>query len=115
MSFIGKFLGKKSDASWSPTHRGIVMDVEYSEIVNELGRPTKSKGGFVFWRGELTDLDPDYPEGHYQISNYDYRRDDGQPARTERRNRWFVIATSPRAIRLVADEVGGLARNIEDM
>jgi hypothetical protein len=115
MSFIGKLLGKKSDAAWTPTHRGAVIDISYEEIQTALGRGTKSKGGFVFWRGELTDLDPDYPEGHYQLSNYDDRRGEGQNARVERRNRWYVVATSARAIRLVADEVGGLARNIEEM
>jgi len=52
MGFIDSLLGKKpSDSGWTPTHRAIIKELSYDEIVSALGRPQKAQGGFVYWRG----------------------------------------------------------------
>jgi len=116
MGFIDSLLGKKpSDSGWTPTHRAIIKELSYDEIVSALGRPQKAQGGFVYWRGEVSSMDPDYPDGVcYQLSNKDYRGF-GDAAKKPRidREQWFLITSDSVAIRLVAGEVGGLARNIE--
>jgi len=116
MGFLDNLLGKGTQHDdWEVTHQGILRELSYDEIVSQLGRPKKAKGGFVYWRGPLTSLDPDYPEGeHFQLSNKDFRGfgDAAKAPKLDREN-WFALATSEKAIRLLSDEVGGLARNIE--
>lgn len=117
MGLFDNLLGKKdSHDGWEPTHRGLLKEVTYDEIVETLGRPSKAhQGRYVFWRGPLSSLDPDHDEGEYfEVSNKDFRGF-GSPAKKASvdRENWFVLATSSRAIRTLADEVGGLARNIE--
>ena len=115
MGIFDGFLGKRpSYDNWLASHKGMIKEVTYDELVAELGRPTKAKSGHVYWRGPLTDLDPDHPEDqYYQLSNKNYRY--GSPDKTPSTNitTWYVLATSEKAIRLLAHEVGGLARNIE--
>jgi len=112
-----KKLFKKQDVSdWKVTHRGMLKDITYDEIVSVLGRPTKAKGDFVFWRGPITDLDEDLPEGYYQLSNKDFRTFGdvvNKPSLT--RTSWFVLASSPTAIKLLANELGALVRNVESI
>lgn len=115
MGFLDSLLGKTARAAWKPTHRAILKELTYDEIVSALGRPTKATGGFVYWTGPLSKLDPDYPEdAHYQISNKDFRGfgDAAKKPKIDREN-WFLVTDDSRAIQLVAGEVGGLARNIE--
>lgn len=116
MGFFDDLLGKKDRYDgWDATHQGILRELSYDEIVSSLGNPQKAKGGFVYWRGPLTDLDPDYPEGeYYQLSNKDFRGfgDAAKAPKLDRTN-WFALATSGKAIRLLANEVGGLVRSIE--
>lgn len=116
MGFFDQLIGKKDrHDNWDVTHQGILRELTYDEIEATLGRPKKAKGGFVYWRGPLSDLDPDYPEGqYYQLSNKDFRGfgDANKAPKLDREN-WFVLANSEKAIRLLSNEVGGLARNIE--
>ena len=118
MGFLDNLLGKKAHHNdWEVTHQGILRDLSYADITAVLGNPQKAKGRFVYWRGPLTDLDPDYPEGDYfQLSNKDFRGfgDAAKEPKIDREN-WFVLATSENAIRLVSNEVGGLARDIESV
>jgi len=92
----------------------MIKQLSYEEIVAQLGRPNKSKGGYVYWRGTFDELDPDYPEASFQISNKDYRGfgDAAKKPRTDREN-WFVVTNHSGGVRLLADELGGLARNVE--
>lgn len=118
MSFLDNILGKKTrNDEWDVKCQGVLKDLSFDEIQNTLGRPQKAKGGFVYWRGPITDLDPDYPEGEYfQLSNKDFRGfGDAAKAPSTDRETWFVLATSERAIRLLSNEVGGLARNIQEV
>lgn len=115
MGFLDSLFGKSARAAWKPTHRAILKELTYDEIVAALGRPTKATGGFVYWTGPLNKLDPDYPEDvHYQISNKDFRGfgDAAKKPKIDREN-WFLVTDDSRAIQPVADEVGGLVRNIE--
>ena len=116
MSFLDGILGKKAaDNGWTPTHRAILRELTYDEIVSALGRPQKAKGGFVYWRGPLSSIDPDYPEDqHFQLSNKDFRGfGDGAKKPKLDREYWFLMTSSERGIRMVAGDVGGLARDIE--
>ncbi|MHC4434246.1 MAG: hypothetical protein ACYTBS_20575 [Planctomycetota bacterium] len=117
MKFLDSLMGKTNEAGWNPSHRAILRDLSYDEIVSVLGRPKKAKGGYVYWRGEVETLDPDYPEGvYYQISNKDFRGF-GDAAKKPKidREKWFLIVSDGVAIRLITYEVGGLARNIEEV
>jgi hypothetical protein len=114
MGFLDSLFGKK-DAPWTPSHRAILKDLTYDEIVSVLGRPTKAAGGFVYWRGELDSLDEDYPEGvFYQLSNKDFRGlgDAAKKPRIDREN-WFLLTSDPSAVQMVANELDGMPRNIE--
>ena len=118
MGFLDSLLGKGSrHDNWEVKYQGILRDLSYDEIVATLGRPQKAKGGFVYWRGPLNELDPDYSEDDYfQLSNKDFRGfGDAAKAPQIHRENWFVLATSERAIRLLSNEVGGLARDIESV
>lgn len=117
MGFFDTLLGKKTrHDDWAVTHQGILRELTYDEIVDTLGRPQKAKGGFVYWRGPLSDLDPDYPEDEYfQLSNKDFRGFGGAKKPKLDSDYWFALATSERAIRMLADDVGGLARNIQEV
>lgn len=118
MGFLDNLLGKSTQHdAWDATHQGLIKEVTYDELVSTLGRPQKAKGGFVFWRGPLTSLDPDYPEGEYfQLSNKDFRGfGDGAKAPSTDRETWFALATSAQAIKILSNEVGGLARSIQDI
>lgn len=115
MGFLDSLLGKEKRSTWKPTHRAILKDLTYDEISQCLGSPKKATGGFVYWTGSMTSLDPDYPEdAHYQISNKDFRGfgDAAKKPKIDREN-WFLVTDDESSIRLVSDEVGGLARNIE--
>jgi len=117
MNFLDKLFGKdKKDDDWTVTHRGMIREVTYDEIVAKLGRPCKGKGGCVFWRGPLTMVDPEYPDDEFfQLSNKDYRTFGGSKKTTIDGEVWFAYATSDSTIRLIANEVDGLARGIEDV
>lgn len=116
MGIFDSFL-KKEDVQWTPTHRAILKDLTYDEIVSTLGSPIKAKGGFVYWRAELDSLDEDYPEGvYFQVSNKDFRGfgDAAKKPKIDRDN-WFILTSDSDAIRLVANELGGMPRNIESI
>jgi len=105
----------KKEAQWAPSHRAILKDLTHGEIVACLGRPTKGKGGFVYWRGSLDSLDEDYPDDvYFQLSNKDFRgfADAAKKPKIDRDN-WFLLTSDEPAIRLVANELGGMPRNIE--
>lgn len=78
--------------------------------------PKKAKGGFVFWAGPMDAIDPIYDEDQYfQLSNFDWRRGEDQKPKVEGREQWYVYGTSARSIRQIADEAGGMIRNIEEI
>lgn len=113
MGFLDSFL--KKETPWTPSHRAILKDLTYDEILRTLGRPTKAAGGFIYWRGDLESLDEDYPEDvYFQVSNKDFRGF-GSPSKKPRvdRDDWFLLTSDVDAIRLVANELGGMPRNIE--
>lgn len=115
MSFLDKLLGKKKEyKDWNATTRGVLHDISYNEIESSLGRPVRAQGGFVFWRGPLNGLDPDYPSDEYfQISNKDFRFGTAAKKPPTDTEKWFIYATSDKTIRIVANELGALARDIE--
>lgn len=115
MKFLDKLFGGKPKCNdWTPTHRGIVYEISYDDIVSLLGKPNKSEGGFVYWRGPLTEIDPDLSEGDFfQISNLDYRIKRELARASIDRNNWFIITNSPRSIKIISGELNGLAKDIE--
>lgn len=116
MGFLDDLLGNgKDDRGWEATHQGMLKEIRYDDIVPVLGRPEKAKGGFRYWRGSLASLDEDYPSDEFfQISNKDYRGFGGRRgAPTLDGDTWFVYATSERAIRILAEEVGAMARDVK--
>lgn len=115
MGLFDKIFGSKSQHNaWEPSHRGIVRDVSYDDIVNTLGSPRKAKGRFVYWRGPMSDIDPDYSDAEFfQLSNSDYRpfgigREPSISGET-----WFVLGTSSAVIRILGNEIGGIVKDIE--
>lgn len=118
MGFLDGILGKTvRHDDWTVTHQAQLRELTYDEIVEALGRPQKAKGGFVYWRGPLSDIDPDYPDDeYYQLSNKDFRGF-GDAAKSPKLDReyWFVLATSERTIRTLARDVGGIPRNVESV
>lgn len=115
MKFLDRLLGGKPKYNdWTPTHRGIVYEISYDDIVSQLGKPNKAEGGFVYWRGPLAEIDPGLPENDFfQISNLDYRvRRESARASTDRTD-WFIVASSLRAVRILSSELNALARHIE--
>jgi len=116
MGFLDDLFRKAKRDHWHPTHRATINYVTFDEIRNALGRPTKSKDGFTFWTGSMDTIDPDYLEDEfYQLSNYNWRFGTDQTPKLENREQWYIYATSPQSIRQIADEVGGMARNIEEV
>lgn len=115
MGFLDSILGRSKEVDWKPTHRGLLKEVSFDELINNLGSPKKAQGGFVYWRGSLDELDPDYDENvYYQISNKDFRGFGSAGKRpSTNRETWFILTNDGGSIRLVADEVGALARGIE--
>lgn len=105
----------KKEPEWTPSHRAILKDLTYDEIVSALGRPIKAAGGFVYWRGELESLDEDYPEDvYFQLSNKDFRGFGSASKKpSTSRDSWFILTSDLEAVRLVANELGGMPRNIE--
>lgn len=123
-SQLESLLGKKRrgvTVKWRPTHRGII-DTSHREIRRGLGRGLKDDvHGYVFWDVATEDFDSDFAHaGEFiQLSNRDYRiggmiyEPESLDKTTDGREEWFVMGTSPRAIRAMADEVGGTAFSIE--
>ena len=117
MSFLDKIFSKDDELpNWTPTHRATINDVSFDELRTTLGSGKKSTDNFTFWSGRLSDLDPDYPEDEYfQLSNLDWRFGKDQKPRVTNREQWYLYATSRKGIRQVADEVGGLPRDIKEL
>ena len=116
MGFLDSLFGKSTQHDgWVATHQGVYKDLSYDEIVATLGRPQRAKGGYVYWRGPLSGVVPEYPDDeYYQLSNKDFRGfGDGRKAPALDRDSWFVLATSDRAIRLLGAELGAMTRNVE--
>lgn len=105
---------------WRPTHRGII-DTSHREIRRELGRGQRDDiHGYTFWDVATEDFDSDFaPSGEFiQLSNRDFRisgmiYEPPLDKTVAGREEWFALGTSPRAIRALADEVGGTAFSIE--
>lgn len=116
MSFLDNLFGKAQDDNWTPTHRATINDVSLEDIRSTLGRPRKAKGGFTFWTGSMDTVDPDYPDDQYfQLSNYDWRRGEDQKPKADGREQWYLYTSSAHSIRQIADDVGGMPRNIEEI
>jgi len=125
-SKIEGLLGKRRrgiSVKWDPTHRGVV-ETSHREIRKALGRGRKDDvHGYTFWDVSTDDFDSDFaPDGEcIQLSNRDYRISSlvNQPEQihknTSDRDVWFVMASSPKAIRALADEVDGFAHGIEEV
>lgn len=115
MGFLDNFLGKRSrHDDWTATHQGIYKEISYDDIVAELGGPQRAKGGYVYWRGPLSDIDPEYPDDeYYQLSNKDFRAfGGGSKTATIDRDKWFVLGSSEHAIQLLGAELGALTRDV---
>lgn len=114
MGIFDSFFGKKqNDDRWGARFKGRIQEISYDDIVSVLGNPKKAKGGFIYWRGPLADIDEDLSSDEFfQLSNKDFRFSESAKPRTDR-TEWFVLATSVRAIKILSDNLGGLTRNIE--
>jgi hypothetical protein len=116
MSFFDKIFSRDTLPKWTPAYRAHIDDLSCEEISSSLGKGKKTKDGFTFWTGRMSDLDPDYPEDEYfQLSNFDWRFGKDQKPRASGRNQWCLYASSRRSIRQVVGEAGGIARNIEEI
>ena len=116
MGFADRLLGKSRHDNWTVAYRGILTEVTYSDIVMQLGRPTKGAGGYVFWRMPLSQVDPGLSEDEsIELSNRDWRpfaQGAGKKTPSLDGERWFVLATSARAIGELADELNAMCRDI---
>lgn len=109
MKLFDKILGKEEP--WTPTHCCILKHVDYDDLFATLGKPKKSKDGFVFWRGKVVDFYSGYPdEVFYQISSKSF----GDKTRPDPET-WFVVTNDKEACRMVANEVDGVARDIREI
>ena len=129
MGFFDSILGNKNKTKekWTPMYRGVVQNVDYSEIELELGGHTTSEDGFIYWSGSLSELDEDLPSNEFfQLSNkdpgggirgrYSTRLDKSNNSIPEPgRDKWFVVATSAAAIESVGRVLGGITRSIESL
>jgi len=80
----------------------------------DLGEPSSSNDGFTYWSGSLSDLDEDLDGGEcFQISNKDPGGSIANRRPSISRDEWFVVATSESAIRILASEMGCIARGIK--
>lgn len=116
--FDNLFGGGSKTGNFEVGAQGMLANLTYDEIVAELGSGTRAKGGYTFWRGSLYDIDRDYDEGDcFQISNYDYRgySDAAKKPILETREKWFVVATSARVIKVLGREFGAMVKNVKDV
>jgi len=113
MSLIEKFLKRGAGEKFDPTHRAILKEVSMEDLSSVLGKRSKTRDGFVFWRGDYSDIDPDFSSGSmYQISSKDYRRA-GRGAPPSQRTVWFMLTNNPSIIAPMSSELQALAREIE--
>ena len=121
MSLIEKFFKRGAGEKFDPTHRAILKEVSMEDLSGVLGKCSKTRDGFVFWRGDYSDIDPDFSSGSmYQISSKDYRGSGrgatpapGASAPPSQRTVWFMLTNNPRIISPMSGELQALAREIE--
>jgi len=110
--------GSRGTGGFEPGAQGMLVNLTYDEIVAELGRGTRAKGGYTFWRKSLSDIDRNHDEMHcFQLSNYDYRGygDAAKKPILETRETWFVVATSPEVIQILGRELGAMVKNLKSV
>jgi len=113
MSLIEKFFKRGAGEKFDPTHRAILKEVSMEDLSGVLGKCSKTRDGFVFWRGDYSDIDPDFSSGSmYQISSKDYRGA-GWAVPPSKRSVWFMLTNNPRIIAPMSSELQALAREIE--
>lgn len=118
MGFFDDLFGKKRSGEFEPQAKGMLTDIGHDEIEAVLGSGTRAKGGFMYWRGSLADIDPDYDESQcFQLSNKDYRgyAEAAKRPTLEQRERWFVVATSTQTIKVLGRELGAMVKNVESV
>lgn len=114
MGLLDKLFNKDpSYDDWSPAFRGVLVDLTYDDLVDGLGSSTKAKDGFVYWRGPMSKVDPDLPKDEYfQVSNQGFGFGKPRSLDSDSGN-WYVLATSEKAIRQIASELGCVVRGVE--
>jgi len=116
--FDNFFGGGSKSGKFDVGAQGMLTNLTYNEIVDELGSGSSAKGGYTFWRGSLYDIDMDYDESDcFQISNYDYRGY-GEAAKKpilETREKWFVVATSTNVIKVLGREFGAMVKDLKEV
>jgi hypothetical protein len=98
---------------WKPAFQGILADLSYDDIVTGLGPSQKAKDGYVYWRGPTSMLDSDFSDDQFfQLSNKNLSGF-GKPRKLDaEEGDWYVLATSEKAIRQLANELGCVAREV---
>lgn len=118
MGFFDGLFGKKNSCEFEPHAKGMLLDITHEEIETVLGAGSRAEGGFMFWRGSLAAVDPEYDESQcFQLSNKDYRGY-GEAAKRPTlsgRERWFVVASSTQTIKSLARELGASLKGLESI
>ena len=119
---LDQILGRRTryNPDWDPQVRAI-LDIDYASLKRAGGSPEKSPQGFAFWNVSAEELETDFPvddDDCAQISDRDYRTlgriyppEDDVSLRD--RDEFFIVATSPKMIRALADTVEGTAMRVE--